>query len=153
MSCLVSTKQPILAEFEGRKVIDGKKRLYWIQILTEDYIEEATGYMCGDFLRDEPLCRYASTLDLFEFISSYQISVLFVDRFKRMRAICEGNETSLSHFYAATFGSALFNERIGWETANCWIKCYTQIKKRRPCIYGMLSIDNSHLFTTNNVLF
>lgn len=57
----------ILAEFEGRKVIDGKKRKYWIQILTEEYIEEATNYMCGGFLKDEPLCRYTSKLSGFYF--------------------------------------------------------------------------------------
>lgn len=44
--------------FDGKKEINGEKRKYWIQDITEDMYEEILDYMGGQVMEDEPLAKY-----------------------------------------------------------------------------------------------
>lgn len=61
-----TNKKMILAEFEGKKEIDGVKKKYWIQKLTEELVEDAMIHMLEGFVKEEPLCRYTSKSLLLE---------------------------------------------------------------------------------------
>lgn len=46
--------------FEGRKVVDGKKRQYWVQDATEDMFQEIEDLIVTKFVGDEPTTKYMS---------------------------------------------------------------------------------------------
>ncbi|CAH0558193.1 unnamed protein product [Brassicogethes aeneus] len=48
----------IWRKFEGKNMVDGKKRQYWVQDLTDDLLEPAIDYMCTGFMEDEAICKY-----------------------------------------------------------------------------------------------
>lgn len=50
----------IWATFEGKKEINGVKRKYWIQDITDEYKDEVVKYMVKQFVTDEPLSKYSS---------------------------------------------------------------------------------------------
>lgn len=50
----------IWATFEGRQIINGSKRQYWIQDISEEYRDRIVEYMIDEFTMDEPLCKYSS---------------------------------------------------------------------------------------------
>ncbi|CAH0550245.1 unnamed protein product [Brassicogethes aeneus] len=47
----------IWGKFEGIKVVDGKKRQYWIQDITNDLLELAINYMTTGFLHEEAFSK------------------------------------------------------------------------------------------------
>ncbi|KAI4465208.1 n-acetyltransferase-related [Holotrichia oblita] len=53
----------IWATFEGRQIINGNKRQYWIQDITDEYRDRIVEYMIEEFTMDEPLCKYSSNLN------------------------------------------------------------------------------------------
>lgn len=50
----------IWSNFEGKKIINGTKRVYWIQDITDEYKEDVIKCMVKNFLADEPLSKYSS---------------------------------------------------------------------------------------------
>ncbi|CAH0558191.1 unnamed protein product [Brassicogethes aeneus] len=48
----------IWRKFEGKKEVNGKKRQYWIQDISDDLLEPAINYMCTGFLPEEAICKY-----------------------------------------------------------------------------------------------
>lgn len=54
-----SVPPTIWAEFEGKAVINGAKRKYWITDVTEGLYDSVIEHMTSGFLADEPLCRYS----------------------------------------------------------------------------------------------
>ena len=48
------------ATFNGRKVLDGKRRRFWIQDVDEGLAEDVIKYMTTQFVAEEPLSKYAS---------------------------------------------------------------------------------------------
>lgn len=51
----------VYLKFEGRLLINGKKRQYWIQDATEDMFDELEDLSVNKFIGDEPTTRYMST--------------------------------------------------------------------------------------------
>lgn len=58
-----SVPPTVWSRFEGKAVVNGAKRQYWITDITEDMFEQIIEHMTSGFLQDEPLCRYTSTYD------------------------------------------------------------------------------------------
>lgn len=48
----------IWATFQGKTTINETKKTYWIQDITEEYIDQICTYMYEEFTKDEPLCKY-----------------------------------------------------------------------------------------------
>ncbi|XP_065157268.1 uncharacterized protein [Atheta coriaria] len=53
----------VYLKFEGRLLINGKKRQYWIQDATEDMFDELEDLSVNKFIGDEPTTRYMKMYD------------------------------------------------------------------------------------------
>ncbi|KAJ8929229.1 hypothetical protein NQ314_018108 [Rhamnusium bicolor] len=49
--------------FEGKKEINGIKRKYWVQDVTEEYADAFLGYMTIGLLGEEALCKYSKIIE------------------------------------------------------------------------------------------
>lgn len=58
VSNLKMSNNKIWATFEGKKIVNGTKRKYWIQTATEEFYDDIVKHMSSGFLLDEPICRY-----------------------------------------------------------------------------------------------
>lgn len=50
----------VWGEFEGKALVNGAKRKYWIQDVPEEMFEDIIHHMITGFLLDEPLCKHIS---------------------------------------------------------------------------------------------
>ncbi|XP_019879663.1 uncharacterized protein LOC109607629 [Aethina tumida] len=44
--------------FEGKKLINGAPRKYWVQDISDDQMDDVIEIMCNKFTKDEALCKY-----------------------------------------------------------------------------------------------
>ncbi|KAI4465212.1 n-acetyltransferase-related [Holotrichia oblita] len=52
-----------MGDISRRKEINGVKRTYWIQDITDEYKDEVVKYMVKQFVTDEPLSRYSKVYE------------------------------------------------------------------------------------------
>lgn len=53
----MSEQAKFFANFEGKRVINGTKRNFWIQTATEEYYDGIIDGMINGFILDEPLFK------------------------------------------------------------------------------------------------
>ncbi|GJQ70247.1 hypothetical protein Trydic_g22695 [Trypoxylus dichotomus] len=63
----------IWATFQGRKEINGAKRTYWIQDVTDEYKDDVVKYMVKQFATDEPLSKYSK---IYESTNAADLAIL-----------------------------------------------------------------------------